>query len=120
MTNPHVEKWQKEAQEQFEPVYKLLDSADKYVRNPEYDISLPASRYLVESKLNTLIFHIIADTERTTVNKIKELVAYSSFDCDAGGRVSDRQDDAETVCHEIIADIDKMFTPPPQETVDKK
>lgn len=35
MTNPHVEKWQKEAQEQFEPVYKLLDSADKYVRRKQ-------------------------------------------------------------------------------------
>lgn len=40
--------------------------------------------------------------------RIKELVAHSSYKIDPGGRVSKRHDDAETICHGIIEDIDAL------------
>lgn len=47
---------------------------------------------------------------QATAREIVELVAHSSYDIDPGGRVSDRNDSAEDVCHEIIKSITSKYS----------
>ena len=71
---------------------------------------LPDEEVVNASQVVELVTKAKEQGAREMSEKIKELVAHSSYNIDPGGRVSERHDTADTVCHEIIEDI-KTITP---------
>lgn len=95
MTHQHTDE---EIVEEFAKEFPLL-----YVKQIMTSEPMPVGQKIVDWLRTTL--SAVREEER---ERIKELVAHSSYDIDPGGRVSKRHDDAETVCHGIIRDIDAL------------